>query len=106
MTLVPGDFLWCQCLVQYIVACYEKKSIHTLAAPATLTSFLSQYYIHYLAELLGIARDNKAPTARAYDTLHYPVKLHNLHQMSTYIISPPPGNFLMYEPSPWAPSHA
>ena len=46
MTLVPGEFLWCQRLVQYIVACYEKKSIDTLAAPATLTSFLSQYYIH------------------------------------------------------------
>ena len=41
MTLMPGDFLWCRRLVQYILACYEekiKKSTAMLAAPATLIS--------------------------------------------------------------------
>ena len=37
MTLLLGDFLWCQRLVQYILACYdEKKSTDILAAPAIL----------------------------------------------------------------------
>ena len=26
MTLVPGDYLWCQHSVQYFLACYEEKN--------------------------------------------------------------------------------
>ena len=43
MTLVPGDYLWCRCSVQYFLACYEDKNLKSadvLATPTTLNNKL------------------------------------------------------------------
>ena len=36
MTLVPGDYLWCRCSVQYFLVCYEEKIIKSTDMLASL----------------------------------------------------------------------
>ena len=56
MTLVPGDVLWSRRLVQYILACYEKKLKRTSDTLADRATLMNAIYVNVVLLKLGTFR--------------------------------------------------